>query len=223
MGLLKLYWSAFLSKSTKTILGRKERILDARIFLGNSKTITVYLLLPVSTVMIRSHVSHGSYCQPNKFISSARPLSFRSGSKHVPLQPVFPFPQGSSWPDQRPCACRAHDGPSRSRAARGAYTAKPSGLGTRQYQPPTNLDVPVSSKPPRAQFEMKRRKWMGRRTGRGDPAPARDVGDRHAIADNVSRRTLLQMSVQGTVEASRLVHVAINSVLDFLRGIACQS
>lgn len=66
---------------------------------------------------------------------------------------------------------------------------------------------------------------MGERTltSSFDPAPARDVGNGAAVADQVARRRLGQMGVHDAVQAARLVLVAVDAVLDLFRGVAFMS
>jgi hypothetical protein len=58
------------------------------------------------------------------------------------------------------------------------------------------------------------------RTVRGDPAPGGNVGNRHAVADEVARGGLGQLRVQDGVQAARLVGVAVDAVLDLFRGVS---
>ena len=57
-------------------------------------------------------------------------------------------------------------------------------------------------------------------TGISDPAPDGHVGNGDTVADDESRGRLLKMSVQDAVQTARLVDVAVDAVLNLLRGVS---
>jgi hypothetical protein len=54
----------------------------------------------------------------------------------------------------------------------------------------------------------------------GHPAPAGNVGNGDAVADEEARGRRGQLLVQGAVQAARLVDVAVDTVLNLLRGVS---
>lgn len=58
------------------------------------------------------------------------------------------------------------------------------------------------------------------RTMSGHPAPAGNVGNGDAVADEEARGRRGQLLVQGAVQAARLVDVAVDTVLNLLRGVS---
>lgn len=54
----------------------------------------------------------------------------------------------------------------------------------------------------------------------GDPAPAGNVGDGDSVTDEEARGRLGEVGVHGAVQAAGLVDVAVDAVLDRLRGIS---
>lgn len=53
------------------------------------------------------------------------------------------------------------------------------------------------------------------------PPDAGNVGDGEAVADEEARGGLLEVGFEDGVEAAGLVDVAVDAVLDLLRGVAC--
>lgn len=60
-----------------------------------------------------------------------------------------------------------------------------------------------------------------RLTCAGDPAPDGNVSDGNFVADDVAGFCLGEMSVEGAVETTGLVGVAVDAVLNLLRSVAC--
>lgn len=60
-------------------------------------------------------------------------------------------------------------------------------------------------------------------TSNSDPAPARDVCNSEAVTDDKARRALGEMVVKSAVQATALVDVAVDAVLDLLGSIACST
>lgn len=55
---------------------------------------------------------------------------------------------------------------------------------------------------------------------RSNPSPGGNVGNGNAVADKEAGGGLGQLVVQDGVEAARLVGVAVDAILDLLRGIS---
>lgn len=53
-----------------------------------------------------------------------------------------------------------------------------------------------------------------------DPTPAGDIGNSHTVTDKEAGSRLLQLVVHGAVQTTRLVNVAVNSVLNLLGSVA---
>lgn len=60
-----------------------------------------------------------------------------------------------------------------------------------------------------------------RLTCAGDPAPDGNVRDGDFVANDVAGFCLGEMSVEGAVETTGLVSVAVDAVLNLLRSVAC--
>jgi len=60
-------------------------------------------------------------------------------------------------------------------------------------------------------------KWP---TVRGNPAPAGYIGNGEAVTDEEPMRRLSQVGIHGAIEATGLIVVAVNGVLNLLRCVS---